>query len=99
MRHTGSLTRIPVVIEPAAPDSELPADSGDAADRRVDLLTELALAAFASHERAWRWLRRPRREFGGMTPLEMAETPAAFRQVEIVLRQLAAERSDADSRG
>lgn len=85
-----ALKPIPITVQPASPGGEpLP----DAADRRVAVLTELAIAAFGNRQRAARWLRRPRREFGGLAPLEMAETPAAARQVEIVLRQLAAERS------
>lgn len=65
----------------------------DAADARITRLSALAELAFASRERAQRWLRRPQREFGGIAPLEMMETPAAARQVEIFLRQLAEARA------
>lgn len=64
----------------------------DADGRRVERLCALAERAFGGRERALRWLRRPRREFGGVSPLEMMETPAAARQVEAILVQLAAER-------
>jgi len=66
----------------------------DAADVRVDRVTALAQAVFGSRERADRWLRRPRREFGGTAPLDMLETEAAARQVEDLLHQFADERSD-----
>lgn len=69
---------------------------GEAADLVESELNALAMAAFGSRERAQRWLRRPRREFGGVAPLEMLETPAATRQVIAVLRQLAAERAERD---
>lgn len=65
----------------------------DAADARIARLSALAERAFASRERAQRWLRRPLREFGGIAPLEMMETPAAARQVESLLRQLAEARA------
>lgn len=66
----------------------------EAADLGESELNALAIAAFGSRERAQRWLRRPRREFGGIAPLEMLETPAATRQVLALLRQLAAERAE-----
>lgn len=66
----------------------------DAADRRLAELTALAIEAFGDHERARRWLRRPRREFGGAAPLDMVETPAAARQVEALLRQRIAQRPE-----
>jgi len=65
----------------------------DAADARIARLSALAERAFASRERALRWLRRPLCEFGGIAPLEMMETPAAARQVESLLRQLAEARA------
>lgn len=73
-------------------DGPLPDD----ADQRAERLTAMAIAAFGSRERALRWLRRPRREFGGTAPLEMVETPAAARQVETLLRQLLADRAEGD---
>jgi putative toxin-antitoxin system antitoxin component (TIGR02293 family) len=56
-------------------------------DVRVARLTALAIRVFGSQDKATRWLRRPRREFGGVSPLEMMETEAAARQVEMLLRQ------------
>ena len=64
-----------------------PAPAEDA-DVRVARLTVLAIKVFGSRDKATRWLRRPRREFGGVSPLEMMETEAAARQVEMLLRQL-----------
>ena len=63
------------------------------ADARIARLSALAERAFASRERAQRWLRRPQREFGGTAPLEMMETPAAARQIESFLQQLAEART------
>ena len=65
----------------------------DAADLRVARLSALAVQVFGSQIKAQRWLRRPRREFGGISPLEMMETEAAARQVENILRQLEAEKA------
>jgi hypothetical protein len=39
-----------------------------------------------------RWLRRPRREFGGISALEMMDSEAGARQVEILLRQFDLDR-------
>lgn len=64
----------------------------DEVDQRIAAATALALAAFGRQDKAMRWLRRPRREFGGVAPLEMLESAAGARQVEAILRQLAAER-------
>lgn len=80
---------IPIIIHPA----ELPPEAGDAQEAA---LIELAIAAFGERERALRWLRRPQREFGGIAPLEMLDTPAAARQVAALLRGLAAARSDGE---
>ena len=66
--------------------------STDDADRRTARLTALAVKVFGNRDQAMRWLRRPRREFGGVSPLEMAETEAAARQVELILAQL--DRND-----
>lgn len=62
----------------------------DETDLRVAHLTALAIQIFGSRDKAERWLRRPRREFGDICPLEMLETPAGARQVELLLDQLAA---------
>jgi uncharacterized protein (DUF2384 family) len=66
--------------------------SADDADGRSARLTALAVKAFGNRDQALRWLRRPRREFGGATPLDMVETEAATRQVELMLAQLVAHR-------
>ncbi len=63
-------------------------ERGDATERRIARLTALATKVLGSADKAGRWLRRPRREFGGASPLEMMETAAAARQVELLLRQL-----------
>ena len=65
----------------------------DAVDLRVARLSALAVEVFGSQRKAERWLRRPRREFGGISPLEMLESEAAARQVEYILRQLEAEKA------
>jgi uncharacterized protein (DUF2384 family) len=57
---------------------------------------ELAVAAFGQHERARRWLNRPRREFGGISPLEMLDTPAGTRQVLALLRGMVAARDGSE---
>ncbi len=74
-------------IVPAPPDTD---EAQEAA------LLELAVAAFGNRERALRWLRRPRREFGGAAPLEMLDTPAGVRQVAALLRGLAAARDNGE---
>lgn len=66
--------------------------SDDAADARTARLTALAVAAFGNEDKAMRWLRRPLREFGGVAPLDMVETEAAARQVELMLAQRLALR-------
>jgi uncharacterized protein (DUF2384 family) len=66
--------------------------SADDADGRTARLTALAVQAFGNRDQAMRWLRRPQREFGGVAPLEMMETEAAARQVELILTQLFAQR-------
>lgn len=64
----------------------------DETDARIARLTDLAVEAFGNRHKALRWLQRPRREFGGISPLEMMETAAGARQVESLLIQLASER-------
>ena len=75
---TGMVERIEWLGTPAQSDADL----------RIARLTALAIQAFRNRDKAMRWLRRPRREFGGACPLEMMETEAAARQVELLLRQL-----------
>ncbi len=79
---------------PGPVEADGAATPGDAADARVARLTALALKAFGNRDRAMRWLRRPRREFGGVSPLEMMESAAAARQVEALLLALGEEPPD-----
>lgn len=67
------------------------ADEGDVTDARIARLTRLASEVFRREDKAARWLRRPLRELGGISPLEMMETPAGARQVEAILLQYADE--------
>jgi len=64
----------------------------DEADLRVARLSALAAQALGGQDKAQRWLQRPRREFGGISPLEMMESEAGARQVELLLSQLDATR-------
>lgn len=84
------LTGMPRTI-PIVPRAGGPAAADDAQEAA---LLELAIAAFGNRERAQRWLRRPRRDFGGLAPLEMLDTPAGARQVAALLRGLAAARGE-----
>lgn len=61
-------------------------DDDDETDRRIARLTQLAHEVFRRQDKAERWLRRPRRDLGDISPLEMMETPAGARQVEMMLR-------------
>lgn len=60
-------------------------------ERRVARITGLAVSVFRSQAKAARWLNRPRNEFAGASPLEMLETPAGTRQVEIMLAAVGEE--------
>lgn len=64
----------------------------DDTDLRIARLTALAITAFRNRDKALRWLRRPRREFGGISALEMMDSEAGARQVEILLRQFELDR-------
>ena len=75
-------TRRVIPLEPAEAT-----DDGDSIDRRIAELTRLAHKVFRREDKAARWLRRPLRELGGISPLEMMETPAGARQVELILLQ------------
>jgi putative toxin-antitoxin system antitoxin component (TIGR02293 family) len=59
-------------------------------DRAVRLarITALAEEVFGSEEKAFRWLRKPKRRFGSRTPLEMLVTEAGSRLVEELLYQI-----------
>ena len=72
-------------VIPLRPAGEF--DEGDEVNRRIAELTRLAGEVFRRQDKAERWLRRPLRELGGISPLEMMETPAGARQVELMLRQ------------
>jgi putative toxin-antitoxin system antitoxin component (TIGR02293 family) len=52
---------------------------------RVAAMTE---QVFGEPERAWRWLRKPKRQFGGKTPLEMLATEAGARLVEELVARI-----------
>lgn len=49
---------------------------------RVARITVLAEQAFGDRERAWRWMRKEKRRFGGRTPIELLATEAGARLVE-----------------
>jgi len=46
---------------------------------RVARITTKAEQVFGEPERAWRWLREPKRRFGGKRPIEMLATDAGAR--------------------
>lgn len=71
-------------VIPIQPADE--ADGDDETDRRIARLTQLAREVFRRQDKAERWLRLPRRDLGDISPLEMMETPAGARQVELMLR-------------
>jgi putative toxin-antitoxin system antitoxin component (TIGR02293 family) len=62
----------------------------DESDRavRVARITAMAERVFGEPERAWCWLRKPKRNFEGRTPLEMLATEAGARLVEEMLAQI-----------
>ena len=64
--------------------------SKDESDRavRVARVTAMAEQAFGEHERAWRWLRKPKRHFNGKTPIEMLGTEAGARLVEEMVTRI-----------
>ena len=47
----------------------------------------MAEQVFGEPERAWRWLRKPKRRFEGRTPIEMLVTEAGSRLVEELILQ------------
>jgi len=55
---------------------------------RVARITAMAEQVFGEPERAWRWLRKPKRNFDGKTPIEMLRTEAGARLVEELLIQI-----------
>ena len=59
-------------------------------DRAVRLarVTAFAEQVFGEPERAWRWLRQPKKQFGDRSPLEVSGTEAGARLVEELLYQI-----------
>ena len=55
---------------------------------RVARVTAMAEETFGDTERAWRWMRKPKRRFDGQTPLELLATDAGARLVEELITQL-----------
>lgn len=64
--------------------------SKDESDKavRVARISAMAEQAFGEPERAWRWLRKPKRRFEGKTPVEMLATEAGARLVEEMIAQV-----------
>lgn len=54
---------------------------------RVARITTMAERAFHDTEKAWRWLRKPKRRFESKTPIEMLATEAGARLVEEMIIQ------------
>ena len=55
---------------------------------RVARITALAEQTFGEPQRAWRWMRKPKRRFQGRTPMEMLATEAGAHLVEEMLYQI-----------
>ena len=55
---------------------------------RVARIAAMAEQVFGEPERAWRWLRKPKRRFEGKTPLEMLASEAGARLVEEMIGQI-----------
>jgi len=64
--------------------------SRDESDRAVRVARIAALAdhVFGEPERAWRWLRDPKKHLQGRSPLQLAATEAGARLVEASLYQI-----------
>ena len=64
--------------------------SRDESDKavRVARITSLAELVFGEPERAWRWMRKPKRRFHGKTPIELLASEAGARIVEEILVQI-----------
>ena len=62
----------------------------DESDRAVRIARILALAegVFGDHEKALRWLRKPKRRFENRSPLELLVTDVGSRAVEELLYQI-----------
>jgi putative toxin-antitoxin system antitoxin component (TIGR02293 family) len=55
---------------------------------RVARITAMAEQVFGEPARAWRWLRKPKRQFDSRSPLEMLATEAGARLVEELIIQI-----------
>ncbi len=55
---------------------------------RVARITSLAELVFGDREKAFRWMRKPKRRFGGRTPMELLGTEAGARLVEEMINQI-----------
>ncbi len=55
---------------------------------RVARITAAAEQVFGEPERAWRWLRKPKRQFDSRSPIEMLATEAGARLVEELIIQI-----------
>jgi putative toxin-antitoxin system antitoxin component (TIGR02293 family) len=55
---------------------------------RVARIIAFAELVFGDAERAWRWLRKPKRQFDGSSPIEMLATEAGARLVEELIAQI-----------
>ena len=56
---------------------------------RLARIVALANEFLGDHERAIRWLRRPNRALGGVTPVDTIDTELGARQVENILGRIA----------
>jgi putative toxin-antitoxin system antitoxin component (TIGR02293 family) len=54
---------------------------------RVVRIATMAERAFRDADKAWRWLRKPKRRFDSKTPIEMLATEAGARRVEEMILQ------------
>jgi putative toxin-antitoxin system antitoxin component (TIGR02293 family) len=55
---------------------------------RVARITAMGEQVFGEPERAWRWMRKPKRRFDGKTPIEMLATEVGARLVEEMIAQI-----------
>jgi putative toxin-antitoxin system antitoxin component (TIGR02293 family) len=55
---------------------------------RIATITSMTEQVFGDSERAWRWLRKPKKHFDGRTPIDKLGTEAGARLVEEMLQQI-----------
>lgn len=55
---------------------------------RIARVTAAAEQVFGEPERAWRWLRKAKRQFDSRSPIEMLATEAGARLVEELIIQI-----------